>query len=383
MRRHDSNQSLVEEFYQVYAAQPTLLACAPGRVDLMGSHTDYNQGYVLTLPINRFTWIAAQPRDDRTVNIRSMNLEGVSSFHLDDISHDESYPWADYVRGVAAMLQEAGYLLEGFDGLISSTVPLRSGLSSSAALEVATARLFQMRCGLEIDPVKIALICQRAENQFVGMNCGILDQYTASVGIVGGALLLDCRELTSQQVSIPGALSIVICDTRTKRELSGTEYPQRRAHCEQGAMILGMSIPGIKALRDVTLDQYQMHEYQLPPVVRRRCRFIIEENQRVLEMSEALSTGEMGKVSQLTRASYQGAGELYEIVSPEMDLMMEAMLNAPGVIGARQAGAGFGGCMVSFVHSAAVAQFSAHVSRAYLKSTQIEPQVYPVSGEES
>jgi galactokinase len=240
-----------------------------------------------------------------------------------------------------------------------------------------------MRCGLDINPVEMARICQRAENQFVGMNCGILDQFTSSVGCVGGALLLDCRELTSQQVPIPADISIVICDTRTKRELTGTEYPQRRAHCERGAMILGSTIPGIKALRDVTLDQYKLHEDQLPPVVRQRCRFIIEENQRVLEMSAALSSGEVGKISHLTRASYQGARELFEIVSPEMELMMEAMLNAPGVIGARQAGAGFGGCMVSFVHSTEVPQFTAHVSKAYLKSTQIEPQVYPVSGEEA
>ena len=381
MTQAELHQLLTEQFAQIYGAQPALLVSAPGRVDLMGSHTDYNQGYVLTLPINRFTWIAARPRQDGQVNIRSLNLEGASSFNLAAIRHDKQYPWGDYVRGVAAMLQENGYQLRGFDGLISSNVPLRSGLSSSAALEVATGRLFQRLSGLDIDPVELALICQRAENQFVGMNCGILDQYTASAGVVGQALLLDCRTLTSQQVPLSPDIAIVICDTRTKRELTGSEYPQRRAHCEQGAAILGTLIPGVKTLRDVALDQFREHADQLPPDVRRRCRFIIEENQRVLDLSSALPAGDGEQIRTLTQASFHGARDLYEIVSPEMEEMMTAMLEAPGAIGARQAGAGFGGCMVAFVRAFAVAEFSTQVSQAYFNATQVEPHIYAVSGD--
>ena len=381
MTQAESPQLLNGQFAQIYSAQPTHIVFAPGRVDLMGSHTDYNQGYVLTLPINRTTWIAARPRQDGQVNIRSLNLEGASSFSLAAIQRDEHHPWVDYVRGVAAMLQESGYPLSGFDGLISSSVPLRSGLSSSAALEVATARLFQRLGGLAIDPVELALICQRAENQFVGMNCGILDQYTASVGVVGQALLLDCRALTSQHAPLSPEIAIVICDTRSKRELTGSEYPQRRAHCERGAAILAALIPGVKTLRDVAPNQFQEHADQLPPDVRRRCRFIIEENQRVLDLSCALPAGDGEQIKKLTQASYHGARELYEIVSLEMDEMMTAMLEAPGAIGARQAGAGFGGCMVAFVQAHAVAEFSAQVSQAYFKATQVEPQIYTVSGD--
>lgn len=370
--------SMTEAFAAHFETEATVWVRAPGRVDLMGSHTDYNQGYVLTMPIDRDTWIAARPRPDGVVNIHSLNVEEGSSFNLDGIVYDETLPWTNYVRGVAHVLQAEGYPLAGFDGLVHSTVPLSSGLSSSAALEAATGVLFQALGTWEIDPLRLALLCQRAENEFVGMNCGILDQYTSILGQEGCALLLDCRNLTSQPVTLPDGVQVVICDTQAQRELTGSEYGERRAQCEEGARLLAGFYPHVTALRDVSLEQFEPHEAALPPVVAQRCRFVIQENDRVLRLAEVLPVRNQVAMRALTGASYAGARDLYEIGSPEMASMMEAMQSAPGVIGARQAGAGFGGCMVAFVESESTSLFAQHVSQSYLAATGIPAEVYPV-----
>lgn len=373
MNRSERKSLMMQEFTRRFGTAPELWARAPGRVDLMGSHTDYNQGYVLTLSIDRETWLAVRPRTDNKVTVYSLNLDGGSTFDLDKIIPDESTPWTNYVRGVAKILQDEGYALTGFDGLIHSTVPFGSGLSSSAALEVATAIVFEMLADWQLDPVERALICQRAENQFVGVNCGILDQYTSAMGQEGCALFLDCRDLSSRPVPIAAGISVVICDTRAKRELTGSEYDERRTQCETGARLLG-----VEFLRDVSIDEFVVHETELSEIVARRCRFIIQENQRVLNLAEALPAGDEAAIKSLAAESYAGARDLYEIGSPEMAVMMEAMSSGPGVIGARQAGAGFGGCMVAFVQDELLNAFSNHVQQIYTASTGIQPKVYPI-----
>ncbi len=370
---------LDNKFVELYHKKPVIWARAPGRVDLMGSHTDYNQGYVLTQAIDRETWIAACPREDQRVVFHSLNLPGAADFDLQEqITYDQQTTWTNYVRGVAEIFRLQGYPLQGFDGLILSTVPVGSGLSSSAALEVACAVLINKICDLHIDPVTIALLCQRAENEFVGMNCGILDQYTSMMGESGSVLLLDCRDISSTTRKIADGIQVVICDTQAKRELTGSEYPERRAQCEEGARFFANQHPEIIALRDVTLELFADHSAELPPVVAKRCRFVIEENQRVLDMADAISTGDRHEINTLCSDSYTGARDLYEIGSPEMEKMMTAMLSGPGVIGARQAGAGFGGCMVAFVEDHSLEVFTAHVSKQYQVSTGINPKVYPV-----
>ncbi|MBN1667741.1 MAG: galactokinase [Anaerolineales bacterium] len=373
-RYNKINQRFIERYQQ----SPGLWVQAPGRVDLLGSHTDYNEGFVLTQAIDRNTWIAARPRPDQRVRIASLNTLGESEFDLQDIQYDHQHPWTNYVRGVAQIFQQEGYPLQGFDGLIHSTIPFGSGLSSSAALEVATATLFQALGGWQMAAVELAKLCLRAEREFVGLNCGILDQYSSALGQANTVMLLDCRSITHQSCHLAAGLQVVICDTRAERSLTGSEYAERRAQCEQGVALLARQYPAIRALRDASLAQLEAQREQLPPVVYKRCHFIIAENQRVLALAEALEQGQHERSGQLALESFAGARDLYEIVSPEMQAMMDAMQSAPGFFGGRGAGAGFGGCLVAFVESAQVAAFSAQVEAHYQAHTSIQPQVYPV-----
>ncbi len=369
---------IIKSFEEQFGQAPEMWARAPGRVDLMGSHTDYNLGYVMTMTIDRDIWIAASPRTDNRVEIYSQNLDGGGTFDLDNLVHDQQSPWTNYVRGMAKMLQNAGHKLVGFNGLIHSTIPFGSGLSSSAAIEMAAAEIFQLSSDFNLDPVEKALLGQQAENRFVGVNSGILDQYSSAMGREGCALLLDCRDLTSRTIAIANDLRVVICDTRAERNLSGTEYDDRRAQCEEGVRLLQQWYPTVRALRDVSLEQFEVHEADLPPIIARRCRFIIEENQRVLELADTLPIGDPDRLHKLLAESYAGARDLYEIGAPAMEAMMEVMLSGPGVIGARQAGAGFGGCMVSLVEESQVDAFAQHVVHAYQESTGVEPYIYSV-----
>jgi galactokinase len=355
------------KFVEIYGSAPNLWVQAPGRVDLMGSHTDYNLGYVLTQAIDRNTWVAAVPRKDGVVRVASFNVGGTSEFDLSNIEYDTINTWTNYIRGVADVFQKEGYELTGFDGLIHSTIPFGSGLSSSAALEVAVAVLFEALGDWEMDPVMKAILCQRAENEFVGMNCGILDQYSSAMGEAGSVLLLDCRSITSVTKPIAPGIQVLICDTRAERALTGSEYPERRAQCEEGARILGGFYPEIKSLRDATLEQLQTHQADLDPLIYRRCHFIIEENKRVLDIAEALAEGEHAEAGQLASTSFAGARELYEVVSSEMITMYDAIMSAPGAYGTR----------VAFVEDGKVDAFTQHVFRGYQEKTGIEPQIYP------
>ena len=379
MNSDERTARMTSEFVQRFGHAPTHWVQAPGRVDLMGSHTDYNEGFVMTMAIDRNTWLAARPRHDRTVAIHSLNLDGESHINLDVIDRDAATPWSNYVRGVLKVFQDAGYAVSGFDGLIHSTIPFGSGLSSSAALEVATATLLQhLGATWRIKPVELARLCQQAENNFVGVNSGILDQYSSALGQAGQTLLLDCRHLTNSTASIPADLHVVICNTRAARALTGSEYDTRRKQCEEGAALLATRDPRIKTLRDVSPAHFAAHEATLPPVVAKRCRFIIEENQRVFDLAQALAANNREAIGRLTAASYAGARDLYEIGAPAMEAMIQAMGSGPGLVGARQAGAGFGGCMVAFVDAGHLAPFVQHVMDAYGQATGIEAEIYPV-----
>ncbi len=366
-------EGVATRFRERFAGEPELWARAPGRVDLMGSHTDYNLGFVLTLPISRDTWIAARPRNDGIVHLHSMNLDADDEFRVDQIDSISEPRWCNYVRGVAATLKNEGFSLTGCDAVIHSTVPVETGLSSSAALECALATVFERLGGWSLTRERKALLCQKAENEFVGVKCGILDQYSSCLGREGCALLLDCRDLSTCAVWIADGIRVVVCNTMSQRRLSSGEYAQRRAECEQGATMLGVS-----ALRDVTPEMLAARRHLLPERVARRCEFIVAESARAQLLAQALTTGDRSAVAQLCAESFAGAKDLYEICSPAMVAMRDAILAAPGVIGARQAGAGFGGCMVALVDTARTDTFRSAVLNIYHGLTQVRPEIYLV-----
>jgi len=369
---------LIGEFRARFHGEPELWTRAPGRVDLMGSHTDYNLGYVMTMTIDRDTWVAARPRADRKVNIYSLDMNSGSEFSLDDLVKDAVNPWTNYVRAIAKYCLDAGHELKGFDGLIHSTVPFSAGLSSSAALEMAVAMMFQAVSGFELDPVEMALLGQKVENQYIGVNSGILDQYSSAMGEAGKTILLDCRALTHTMVNISTDLQVVICDTKAKRNLLGSEYDDRRRQCEEGVTVLKTVNPEINSLRDATFDEFDRAETQMPEVVRKRCRFILEENQRVLDLAKPLAENDTQNLKELFSASYFGARDLFEIGAPAMEAMFQSMKKAPGVVAARQAGAGFGGCMVALVNPKMVEAFSASVVNDYKERSGLDAEIYPV-----
>lgn len=369
---------MTSAFRKLFGAAPAFGVRAPGRVDLMGSHTDYNDGLVLTLPIDREAWILARPRTDDRVNLASLNMGSRVTFEVGNPGRERIKGWGRYAQGIAVELRRAGYRLGGCDALLHGTVPLASGLSSSAALEAACATLFEALGGFTMDPVEKALLAQRAENRWVGVNCGILDQYSSILGESQKALLLDCRSLSHRCVNLPEDLRIVICNTCAPRELSGSEYGDRRSQCEQGAAYFTKVDPGVRALRDVPLALFEMHEAKLPDKAARRSRFVIEENLRVAALADALNRDDRSAIGAICAASFTGARDLFEISVPVMQAMMNAMNAAPGCVGCRQAGAGFGGCLVAIVEKEQVDVFCEGAAAGYRKSTALEPEIYPV-----
>ena len=370
---------LAKEFTATFGGEPRIWSRAPGLVDLMGSHTDYNEGLVLTLPVDRDTWVAARPADNDRVSIRSLNLREGDEFQASDPLAGPSPEWARYVVGVVHVLNQAGYRTRGFDAVIHGTLPPGGGLGSSASLECAVGALINAIEGHGIPPLEMAKLCQRAENAVAGVSRGILDQYTAMFGEKDRALLIDCRSLTHESVAIPDGVTVVIADTNVPRELTGSGYGERRAQCEEGARLLGEIYPDVRTLRDVTVARFGEAEDSLPPLVRQRTRFIVEENARVPALARALKENDLEAIGRICAASFAGARDLFEISIRQMEVMVAAMRSAPGIIGARQAGDGFGGCLVAFTDSARTEVFCREVAEDYYKSTGIEPAVYPVS----
>jgi galactokinase len=343
-------------FRERYRRVPTTWVRAPGRVDLMGSHTDYNEGRVLTLAVDRDTWVAGSPRADGRVRVFSLNLNAAHEF---DVARacDVRGGWAAYVAGVVNALVGYGAPSSGFDAVIHGTVPLASGLSSSASLTVVIGRLLARLGGLVIEPVQLARLCQQAEHEAVGVPCGLLDPCSAILGRAGHSILLDCARVQWSHTSIDEGLSIVVADTRVPRSLATSGYGQRREECEAGVAALRASFPGLNALCELSSESFARHRSRLPPVLARRCGFVIEEDQRVEEMAGALASGDRGRIGALCEASFRGARDGYEICVPAMESMWEALRASSGCVGARQAGAGFGGCLVAVVERAAVRDF--------------------------
>ena len=345
-------------------------------MNLIGEHTDYNDGFVMPVALNFSTWATVAPLDDRSLQIYSENFAEEIEVSLDDQTLASRGHWSDYPIGVAVMLERSGRRLLGARLSLRGDVPIGSGLSSSASVEVATACALVANSGIEIDTLDLALLCQRAENEFVGAHVGIMDQFVSFFGRARKALLLDCRSLEFRLLPLPDNVRLLICNTMVKHALASSAYNERRAQCEAGVKYLARFLPHVKALRDVTLEQLEQYREGLDEVVYRRCRHVISENARVLAAGEALEQGDLVRFGELMADSHRSLRDDYEVSCDELDLMVELAQPVEGVYGARMTGGGFGGCTVNLVRAEAVAQFRERVSEEYEQATKIKPEIY-------
>ena len=372
---------LIGRFSDLYGSSPRVFS-APGRVNIIGEHTDYNEGFVLPMAINRRTYVATGKRNDRRVRVTSVVLDGDGSFDLDRHSSADK-KWLRYIAGVAWTLIEQGIALTGANLLIDSDVPIGGGLSSSAALEVATGKALTGIVGVSIDGQQLALATQRAENVFVGTKVGIMDQLTAVLGRAEHALLIDCRSFSVSPISLANLnAAIVVCNTNVKHDLASSAYNQRRAECERGVQLLREKLPKIRTLRDVTIEDLDKHEREWPEPIRRRCRHVVTENDRTLKAADALSAGDRESLGRLMKASHESLRDNYEVSSRELNTMVEIAYQQEGVFGARMTGGGFGGCTINVVRHDAVDQFRECITREYRAATNIEPDIYVVKADD-
>ncbi len=365
---HQAARRLKERF----GRPPVVIGRAPGRREMRGGHTDYNEGFVAAIAIEQATVVAAVRRDDALVRTWTDWGETEAQFDLRDLSSGARGDWSDYVAGVCAELSAQGCELPGADLAIVSDVPVGGGVSSSAALEVACAVALSSLAGCAVEPERLALLCQRAENDFVGMRCGILDQFTSVFGRPDRVMWLDCRTRRRRLVSVPDeGVRFVVCDTRKPRELVDSAYNERRGQCERAAAVLG-----VPALRDIDSDALRARAGELDDTLLRRARHIVSENERVQTGIRALEAGDSEALAELINASHASARDDYEVSCAELEAMRDAALASPGCLGARLVGAGFGGCVMALVEAPRVEAFAVRVADRYREATGLEPSIF-------
>jgi galactokinase len=368
-------RDLAAEFSFRFGRVPTV-SRAPGRVNLIGEHTDYNDGFVMPAALEFATLTAAAPRLDRRLRVYSMIMDETREFDLDSAPDKGRGDWSDYVIGVVIMLERSGRPLSGADLIIWSDVPIGAGLSSSAALEVSCAHAMLTAAGLPFEAIEIAKICQRAENDFVGMRCGVMDQYISCCGVAGSALLIDCRSLASRNVAIAPNLRLLVADSSVRHQHAGGEYNARREACEEGVRLLRKYLGPIKALRDVTPDQLAAKRRKLPELNYRRCRHIVTENARVLEAERALNAGDFHACGRAMNASHASMRDDFEITCVEVDILAGLAQTVEGVYGSRMTGGGFGGCTISLVEASAVDRASQIMIDGYRIATGRDAEIF-------
>jgi len=368
-------RNLAVEFAYRFGRVPTV-SRAPGRVNLIGEHTDYNDGFVMPAALEFATLTAAASRPDRRLRVYSMTMDEMREFDLDSPPAAAAGDWSDYILGVALMLERSGRRLAGADLVVWTDVPIGAGLSSSAALEVSCAHALLTAAGLPFEPIETAKICQRAENDFVGMRCGVMDQYISCCGVAGNALLIDCRSLASRHVKIAPNLRILIANSAVRHQHAGGEYNARREACEEGVRLLSQTLGPIKALRDVTADELEARRSALPELIYRRCRHIVTENARVLEAERALETGDFAACGRAMNQSHVSMRDDFEITCPEIDTLVGLAQTVEGVYGSRMTGGGFGGCTVSLVEASAVDRATRIMIDGYRVATGLEAEIF-------
>ncbi|HUO15483.1 MAG TPA: galactokinase [Verrucomicrobiae bacterium] len=374
--RPDSIVDHLTSLFRVKFGSGARIFFAPGRVNLIGEHTDYNDGFVLPAAIGFYTWVAAAERDDRNLQAYSDLYDEQITFSLDELSGSPRKHWSDFVRGVAAVLLEAGHNLSGANLLIHGEVPLGAGLSSSASVEIAAALALTGVSAIDLPPLELVKLCQKAEHEYVGTRCGIMDQFAANFSCAGNALFLDCRSLDYRLLPLPTNLRLLICNSMVRHELASGEYNLRRSDCEAGVRLLRPQLPKITALRDVTMEDLERYRSNLPERIYRRCRHVITENRRVLQAAGALESADAEQFGQLMYQSHASLRDDYEVSCKELDLLVSLASRFDGVFGSRMTGGGFGGCTVNLVRAGSSAAFQHEIAQAYKKETGIAPTVY-------
>lgn len=368
---HDARQT----FERVFGG-PCRIFRGPGRVNLIGEHTDYNLGFVMPAAIDLYCSVAIAPRRDRELHVYSAQFAEKFVCDLELPSPSPRGDWSDYVIGTAIALENSGRRLRGANLVVSGDVPLGSGLSSSAAIEVSTGAALLNVSGHTIDRMQLALACQRAENEFVGARCGIMDQFISAHGQTGHALMLDCRSLEATALPIPADLRLLVSNTGVKHQHAAGEYNARRRQCEEGVRLLSSALPDLQSLRDVGAAQLEQHKHLLPDLTYKRCQHVVTENERVLQMANALTNGNLASVGKLMADSHRSLRDDYDVSCAELDTMVEIAAGLPGVIGARMTGGGFGGCTVNLVDAPAADSVERELAAQYQARTGIHPETY-------
>lgn len=358
-----------------YGAEPALFA-APGRVNIIGEHTDYAEGFVMPAAIDFNTVAAISPRADGRIVLYAHNYGEEAAYDLASLPAKGRGHWSDYPLGVVAILKGEGFPLRGFSLTLAGDVPLGSGLSSSASVEVATMLAVLSLASHRYTPPQIARLCQRAENEFVGSMCGIMDQFIACCGAENHALLLDCRDLSYRLAPIPENVSLVISNTMVKHSVADGEYGTRRAEVEEGAAILRRHRPEIRVLRDATLEDLERWGSEMRPNVLKRCRHVISENLRAVAAAAALERRDLKELGRLMAEAHDSYSKDFEGSCEEADRMVELANREPGLIGARLTGGGFGGCTVNLVESTHAAAFARNLRRSYQEAIGLDPEIY-------
>ncbi len=365
-------------FEQLYREPPRIYR-APGRVNLIGEHTDYNDGFVMPAAIDFYTWVAASPRRDAVLHVHSEQFAESVEVPLDRTAGAPRNHWSDYVRGMAGVLQSAGHRLRGANLLIDGRVPLGAGLSSSAALELSVGLALLGIAELDLPRLDLVKLAQQAENKYAGAMCGIMDQFICGFGREHNAIMLDCRTLEFSLVPIPNQIRLVICNSKVKHALASGEYNVRRVECAAAVQALRAFGPSIRALRDATMELLDAHRDRLSDVVYRRARHVITENQRVIKASAALAKNDLAQCGELMFESHESLRADYEVSCKELDILVELAKDSQGLIGARMTGGGFGGCTVNLVRSEAVNAFQQNIAASYESATGRKPDVFVCS----
>jgi galactokinase len=367
--------TIVERFRARFGGDPHVYR-APGRVNLIGEHTDYNEGFAMPAAIEFYCWVAVGARDDRQLHIYSQEFSAAAGADLSSAARPPSKTWSDYPIGVALELEKAGFRLRGANLLIESEVPMGAGLSSSAAIEVATALALADQSGWSPERLPLALLCQRAENEFVGARVGIMDQFVSLYGQKDHALMLDCRALSFEALLIPDSVKLVISNTMVKHELASSEYNRRRADCEEAVRRLREFLPGIRALRDVSAEQLEEYRGMLSEIAYKRALHVVGENARVLDSAEALRAGDIARFGMRMAESHRSLRDLYEVSCRELDLMVDLARQQKGIYGARMTGGGFGGATINLVDARYAGEFKEKMAKSYQRETGLIPQIY-------